>query len=324
MSFIPFARTEGVIFFPILIFVLAWSKQYKSIPFLAIGFLVFSIAGYPIYNDWLWPITQSPYHYDSLYGNGDWNHFIEESPMLFGWPILVLFLFGISKSILSTVTSFHNHKTIISILLAGISIGYFAAHSTVWALGMGGSAGLTRVMAGIAPIIALMALIGFEFLFQKVLSIKQLQIIIPIMLGVFIIIEGTTKHRFPLVLGVEEVVLEDAITYLNENELNHNYIIYFNPEVAFEMDLDHFTTTNSMDRVNNSKFPDSGIPVGTIIIWDAHFGPNEARLKKQILEESIHFIKLKDFQPKHPFQVYSGQDFEVVLYQKIANKEKPF
>jgi Gpi18-like mannosyltransferase len=54
ISLIPFARTEGMMFIVIFIPALLWMKQYKSLPFLLTGFIVFSIAGWPQYHDLFW------------------------------------------------------------------------------------------------------------------------------------------------------------------------------------------------------------------------------------------------------------------------------
>ena len=61
ISLIPFARTEGMMFIILFIFPLIWMKQYKALPFLFTGFIIFSIAGWPMYHDLFWFFTKMPY-----------------------------------------------------------------------------------------------------------------------------------------------------------------------------------------------------------------------------------------------------------------------
>jgi hypothetical protein len=317
ISFIPFARTEGIIFFPLIIMALIFVRHYKSIPFLLTGFIVMSIAGYPVYEDLLWPITKNPYHDSSaLYGHGKLLHFIDYSPDIFGWPIIILFFVGLITSIIYLFKYKLNHTNISLLLIFSISIGYFSAHSFVWAFGMGGSAGLIRVMAGIAPTIALIALLGFHSLFEKLPNIKWIKWSFISIILILILIEGTTKNKFPISQGQEEVVLLQAANYLKNNQLDTNYIIYNNPLNAYLLGLDHFSDSHSRNQLYDNNQPHKDLPTGTIIIWDAHFSPNESGLPKINLEQDSLIKPIKEFKPEHPFQVYGGQEYEVLIFQK--------
>lgn len=316
MGFVPFARSEGVIFFPLLIIALLALKKYKQIPLLAVGFMVMAVAGYPIYGDILWPITKNPYHDASaLYGSGKLLHFVNFSPKLFGWPLISMFGIGVGLGLVRFWKNKVSHISVVWFLLLSVSIGYFAAHSVVWAYGMGGSAGLIRVMAGVAPVMALVALLGFDGLVKLLPNIKGLRLVLVLIMGVVMGVEGTTKPNLPLKQGQEEVVLEKVAAYIKQKNLTNNYMVYFNPVVAYLLELDHFTKVDSRERVADNAKPANGLPQGTVFIWDAHFGPNEGGLAKSVLDESPFFEKVKTFTPEHAFTTFAGQDYEVIIYQ---------
>ena len=117
-------------------------------------------------------------------------------------------------------------------------------------------------------------------------------------------------------MGQEEVVLQEASNYIKAHQLDTNYIIYYNPFNAYLLDLDHFSDAHSRNQLYDNNQPHKDLKSGTIIIWDAHFSPNESGLPKINLEQDSQLIKLKQFKPVHSFQVYGGQQYEVLLFQK--------
>ena len=321
ISFIPFARTEGVIFLPLFFLAYLFLKEYKSIGFLLTGFLLMAIAGYPVYNDWLWPITKNPYHDSSaLYGNGNIWHFIDHSPAIFGWPLIISFGIGLVTLAMSTLKSKSNHLFWITFLIVGCSIGYFMAHSVVWAFGMGGSAGLTRVMAGIIPVLALIGIIGVDYLLKTLKVPSKIINLILGVLAILFVIEGYTKNKFPLVLGQEEVVMLELRDFIESKELTSEFIVYYSPFEAFILGLDHFDGTNSRDRVNNIEVPSTGLKENSIIIWDGHYAPNEGGLPKENLLNDSELELIAEFKPVQPFQSYGGHDYEILVFQKVGEK----
>jgi hypothetical protein len=318
ISFIPFVRTEGAIFIPLMAIALIMVRNYKAIPFLLLGTIAFSIIGFWVFDDLFWIITRLPYSaQSSAYGHGTISHFINKSPTLFGWPILILFGVGILFSITQSVQKKDKHFAAITFLLLTISIGYFSAHSIVWAFGMGSSAGLERVMAGIAPIIALVALIGYDSIIQKIKFSKISPTVITIIIGVILILEGVSKHRLPITLKREEIEISEMADYIKDNKLDTNFIFYSNPTSAYFLNLDHFSHTKSSNYIP-FKGNEREVKSGSLIIWDAHFSPNGNQVPKADLDNNTYYKKLKTVTPKNPFTVYSGQNYEVILYQKLA------
>jgi Gpi18-like mannosyltransferase len=92
ISFIPFARTEGMMFIILFVPAFIWMKQYKSLPFLFTGFIVFSIVGWPFYHDLFWFFTQMPYGSSGseLYGSGSFWYYFRRLDGILYYPLLIL------------------------------------------------------------------------------------------------------------------------------------------------------------------------------------------------------------------------------------------
>lgn len=317
ISFIPFARTEGVIFLPLFGLAFVMLKQYRLLLFLVAGFVVMALIGFPVHKDLLWPITKSPYHDSSaLYGSGSLFHFVKKAPDIFGWPLIAGFLIGIATMIVSVAQKQERKFGCSVFLILGCSMGYFSAHSVVWAFGIGGSAGLTRVMAGIVPLLTLTAVFGFHYFLSRS-NHKKYSFWMNIMIGGVFVIDGYTKNKFPLELISEEKVVASACNYIKDNGLDKEYIVYYSPFEAYLLGLDHFSTHKSRDRVLDNQKPSKGLKKGTIIIWDAHFGPNEGGLSREALlnDSSLHL--LSEFSSKKEAKTNGDPFYEVLVFQKM-------
>ncbi|MGB0390992.1 MAG: hypothetical protein ACPGRC_04855 [Salibacteraceae bacterium] len=315
ISFIPFARTEGIIFFPLFLLALLGLKQYKSVPLLLFGYVLMSLLGYSFMDDIWWPITTMPYGDSSgLYGSGKLIHFVEKSPDIFGWPLIVTFCLGLGAIMAFLVGKFSKKNLAFIFLILSCSIGYFAAHSVVWAFGLGGSFGLIRVISGIIPLVALVSIWGVNML-ANWMKPSYVNVFLGMVTIVFIV-EAFTKREYPIPLGAEEKLYDKVAQFVNDQHLNENYIVYYNPYGAFAMKLDHFSWEDSRNQVYDREMPSSNFPKNTIIVWDAHFSPNEGGLPKQNLFNDDNLTLLKGFQPEHPFDTWKGDPFEILVFQK--------
>ncbi len=99
LSFLPLARTEGVIIIPLFVLAYVLKKEYKAIPFLLAGFFLISISGWPFYDNFFWLITKMPYTGSAkeIYGSGSIFHFIYHTSEILGYFIATLFLIGTIK-----------------------------------------------------------------------------------------------------------------------------------------------------------------------------------------------------------------------------------
>lgn len=321
ISLIPFCRTEGVIFLPLFALAFLVCKHYKALPFLAVGSVGMGIAGAWAHDgDLFWIITRAPYQTtEAFYGTGSFWHFFGYSELIFGLPLQILFALGVlSLSGLWLSAWRDKHRFVQWLLLAATSAGYFLAHSTVWWLGVGASAGLIRVITGIIPVAGVVAL--YPLSLAPIARNSVLQGVVAGTFAVWAFIVPFSTDKFPVELGAEEKVLMQAVHYLEAEELDETYLVYYNPILSIFMDKDPYDLTRSKEGVWDPANPSHDLPEGAIIAWDAHFGPNEGGLPLENLNTDPNLVRLEAFYPEESFEVMGGYTYHVVLFQKQTGK----
>jgi len=321
ISFIPLIRSEGVIFIPLWLAVLGINRSWKLVPLLTTGIVTFSLLGWVSGIGFFWLLTESPYGTAASYGSGEILHFWNYREETFGSVFIFLFFFGFGW-LTSQWKLFMNRSSLSLswLLILASFFGYFAAHSIVWWLGTGSSVGLTRVMLGIVPIGAVIASAST----QATVFIPKGRNIVVYVLAVFTIayqgfysFSGSSALSIPSKWGPEEKVLQAAVDYLRENNLNNNYVVYFNPVVAFMLDLNPFKTEKSRQRIPDRSHPELYIPNGAILLYDNHFGPIEGELDQSTLTESKYYELKRVFATHENHFMSNGDRYLVYVYQKV-------
>ena len=168
ISFCPFVRSEGLILIGTFALYFLAIKQYKILPYLLSGQLLYSLIGWSHFNDFFWVFTKIPYaSMNSPYGSGKALHFAEQLIYVTGVPLLICFIIGLIY--LSYVGIKNYRKNLINThqILLGFLL-FFLAHSLFWYLGIFNSMGLKRVLASVTPLMAIISLYGFNALFEKI------------------------------------------------------------------------------------------------------------------------------------------------------------
>jgi len=305
ISFLPFARNEGFVILPIFLLAFLISRQYKSIPFLLTGFVILSAAGWKYYSDFLWIIHfKAGEGSGDIYGSGRLLHFILSSNEIFGFPILIFFLTGVFYSLKNLYDRSAKRKenlTFVLLILGSFSI-YFAAHSYVWWKGIGGSMGLTRVMGGIVPLAALIAARGMQGVFEE-FKTKKAGFYIFELISISIVIYfpfAKFHHQLPM----------------KTNGLNERLIFFYDPLIPHYMGKDPFDNKSVIEVVSDREHPENAIPEGSLVVWDAHFGPNEGRLPLDRLLKNNSFTLLKKVAPDRPFKTLNDYNYEIYVFER--------
>ncbi|MBW6534633.1 MAG: hypothetical protein K0B11_06465 [Mariniphaga sp.] len=321
LSFLPMVRSEGVVILPVFAVALFLSRSYRSIPFLLIGTVFYSIIGYFVFGDFFWLFNKLPYSLgESLYGSGSLLHFVKHSHSIFGIPLLLLIVAGLLTWGTGILKNFSLQKpnTILFILIAGSWITYFAAHSYVWWKGTGGSLGLTRVMAGIVPLAALTGMKFFEFVSQKIKS-KTIVYGVFTVLAVLQVIMLFSRHNLMLKADPTEQLIKKSTDYIRLNDEGEK-VFYFNPLVIHYLELDPYDTEQCNWWVADKQQPSNTLDWGDLLVWDAHFGPNEGGVQLENLENDPYLGKIKSFYPVEKIVVLGGYDYSVQIFKKSREK----
>lgn len=321
ISFLPYVRTEGIILLPLFFLMALIKKQYSCMPWIMLGTILLTIIGYFYYRDILWLINENPYSGASeIYGKGEWYSFIERYKEISGTPIGILMLIGI---VALTIEAIRQRKVTEELVLIFFPLaGYLAFHSVLWWKGIGSSAGLTRVMAGVAPFIAVMALKGisyFEPFFSKRIIVKSLVVIIP---AIFVIKEPIKIFNPPFRLSPPEQLIKETSDWLKSSEYYNNVIHYYNPLFYHFLELNPYDKERIRELIPDPEKPETEVKLGSIILWDAQLSPNEGRLPLKNLMESNYYKLIKVFRPKDAFKVLGGLDYEIYVFQRVPYHAK--
>jgi hypothetical protein len=323
LSFLPFVRTEAIVFFPVFALAYALTPRGRpAIPFMASGFLVYSFAGWPYYGDPLWVINQMPYRDASdIYGRGELLHFVKRSYRTFGYPLALFFVLGSLRMIADLR---HRGKWSpagllnLLIILLPVCI-YVSAHSYAWWRGVGSSLGLLRVTGAVIPPAAIVGLKGFNLIHRYLKSLRPAAFgLIAITVAVFIY----APFRFypmPIELLPKVALLRQAADWLRTQEYLDRKIYAFDPHLPFFLDIDPYDGERFAYRLPDPEDPGSMVPGGSIIVWDAHFGPNEGRTRLESLLRSTHLSHIGSMAPERPITVLGGYTYEVRIFERMAD-----
>jgi len=294
VSFLPFVRSEGLIVMTAFGLLLLFRRQWKSIPWLLLGHIVYSIVGWFHYEDILWVFTKIPYaSTNSLYGQGDLFHFVHQLPFVIGVPgvlflgvgVVVLFIRLIKKQF---------HPELHVLVLYGF-LSYFVAHSLFWYLGIFNSMGLNRVLLGVMPFIAIIGTIGLNRVITLTKN-KRIQNVGAIVFALAILTfpvwdnPSAVHWKRDMNLSGEQQVAKKAGLYAQKAANESNRFLYLPPYLSMVLELDHFNHARRAD-INPVTF--TQVRKGDILIWDNWFSVVDAQVTQKMIEESGLFQKMK-------------------------------
>lgn len=335
ISFLPFVRTEGNLLLPLFFLVLLFRRKYFYIPLLAFGTLLYSFIGWLYYNDWLWIMSQNPYNGNNreFYGHGPFMYFINGNYYIWGNALTILLVVGILALFYKGFVFLkdkNNEKNQFYIeelfLIFGIATVYFFAHTLMWWKGWANSLGLIRVLAGIVPCAALVFLRGLNVIMLPFIKkIRLIEMTILALLLFWVIKNPFEQHYYPFRLGKEEAVLKKAADWYKQSAFTDKQMYYIYPIFAHFIDVDPFNTDKFKELwglyPGINEWGIDVVPDSTIVIWDAHFGPNECQIPLDSILNDTRFENIAVFKPDTPFTTLGGYPFEVYIFMKL-NKPK--
>lgn len=319
ISFSHLVRTEGIFIIPVFGLYFLIIKQYRHIPWLFVGTVVYSIIGYFHFKDIFWLITRMPYTgAKDLYGTGAFTHFFKLAPKLFGNISVIFILLGILTLLVKRLIL--NMKKVndeIVLILLPFFI-YFFAHVMMWWSGIGNSLGMHRYVVAIVPLGAILALIGFDML--KTQLDNRIKTPIPgyllTIVIVILFVNQPFKHlyNFPYKLDGMEKVMYEASNFIKDNNLNENKIFYNDPAFFYFIGFNPYDTLQSQSLAFKPYERKEIVKPGEIVIWDGHFTALR-KIDLDSLKASPLYDEVGTFEPKNPFKIFDT-DYRVVVFQR--------
>lgn len=316
ISFLPFVRSEGLIIIGVFGIYLLWKKQWKPIPFLLFGSIIYSVAGYFVHHDLLWIFTKIPYaELSSTYGSGKLFHFGDQLMYVVGIPVYFLFWIGLISIIRRTVLMKISPEELILIFI-GFAC-FFIAHSLFWYFGIFNSMGLKRVLIGVMPLAAIIALQGFNLITEEILGGKRVLRLIfqGLFIGYIVLFPFTSnpaaiKWKTDMMLGQDQQSAQKSADFIISTAGSDYRIICAHPYLSEALDLDWFDQSKRLDltRANIDK-----MQAGDYIIWENWFAVVESKISIEDLDNNAGLIKL--------FNIKTEQKGREVIYAIYTKNE---
>ena len=217
------------------------------------------------------------------------------------------------------IKSLKDNSFVLFVLIAGSWMIYFAAHSYVWWKGTGGSLGLIRVMGGILPLAVLTAMKSFDYTLKKKAAKKPITAIYFLFAVAQIVLFFTQNKILPQADPTEQLLKKTA-QYIRSNE-DVKRIFYYNPMIIHFLELDPYDS-EQCNWWTDKMQPSNSMNWGDLLVWDAHFGPNEGGVKAETLEHDPYLQKIKSFYPVEKITVLGGYDYAIHIYEKVKLKDR--
>ena len=314
ISFLPFVRSEGLIILSVFTFYLLLKKEWKLLPLLLVGNVLYSITGFFIYHDFLWVFNEIPYaRLSSNYGSGSLSHFVVQLLYVIGIPIYILFWIGILSICRDSISKKSSLEFQILIFLGFLS--FFIAHTLFWYFGIFNSMGLKRVLISVAPLISIIALIGFnlitESLFLHKNTLRKISggiIVFAIILFPFTQNKAAINWQKELCLTEDQNIANRVSDYLKKLPQHDQCYFFDNPFLSEGLLLDPFDSTKKMEL---TKDVISLARSGDILIWENWYAPVEHGVTKEFLDTNTELINLYNKN-----SLNNGQDVLYSVYQR--------
>jgi hypothetical protein len=307
ISFLPFVRSEGLIICAVFALYFLYRRQYKVVPLLLTGHLIYSVAGYFVYHNLLWVFTAIPYAtLKSIYGHGSLFHFLDQMTFVAGIPIYVFFYLGLVWFIYKVAKRQIQSTEVFLVLYPFIT--FFVAHSLFWYFGIFGSMGLSRVLVGVMPLACLIALNGFNMLtgFFKQTNLRlTIQFVFIAYLIIFPFSKNNTSVDFKrdMALDIPQQKAQILGKYLNKN-YPHNRLVSSYPYLFMVTQRDYFDLKARIDP--NLQSIKTVVP-NDVVVWDPWF----CSLSPQEIESTPGLEK------KWQLKDREGNKSIFIVYQKI-------
>lgn len=310
IGFLPLIRTEGIFFLPLFGIAFLFLRNYKAILFIGLGGLIYSFIGWIVIGDFLWLIHQLPYGGSKVYPDGTFWHYVSAYDMITGTAMGWTFLVGLLLLPLYLMrTQLTKTQKLVVLLTLGCLTLYFGLHSFLWWKGLAGALGLNRIMAAITPLMVMIMWFGLQSL-ANVISNKKIAAVA--LTGLAILCLYTVpavpllvpKYQMP-----ETAVMQKAVKWLQDSPYADVQWNTYSPVTAFLGDRDPYDTKQIFRVHHPMQFPK-----GSILIWDAHFGPNEGQTPLDTLRNDLYLLEIQRFVPDAPFTVLGGLDYEIRIF----------
>ncbi|MBH8570686.1 hypothetical protein KB206_17470 [Microvirga sp. STS02] len=299
VSFLPFARSEGFILIGLWVVYLAWQRQWRSLPLVLLGYVLYTAIGAVAFGELGWVFGHNPYGTISAYGHGEWSHFLRNIPNLLGWVLTVLFGLGGARMVRDLGQPARRELPLFPaelLLIYGSITVFVAAHTIFWAMGLFNSAGLARVLAGIAPLAAVVALNGLALLTEWArteTARRRIQLVatVAVVGWLFTGARNAIRPARDFSRAPDQELAQRAAAWLHQAYAGQPLppIAFEAPYVAPALGVDPFDAARCPPLTKDWHPILETLPVNSLIVWDDVYAQTEAHIPLEMLQQDPAF-----------------------------------
>ncbi len=244
-SFLPFCRSEAQVFLLFFFVFAILNKSWKLTPLLLAGYIIYALVGSLYLESPLW-IFEVPYNpTGSVYGHGEWLHYIKLMTSMLGLPFMLLAVLGLFQFFRKAFIQ-RNFKWKSELwLVHGIFFSLLVGHTVVWALGIYGSAGLSRTLITVFPLLWLIMLDGVILLKDyssqlfKVKAFVLPTFILLVQFGwIFSTSDASSYYNAHLKRNSEDYFIQNEIgSYIKQNYPEYEHFVIDKPYMALALGI---------------------------------------------------------------------------------------
>lgn len=330
LSFMPFSRPEYLGFAPFVLSWLIYRGQWRWSPLILVGHLIYGVLGWIFLGDPLWTINRDPYTgAGSIYGSGDPLHFVDHAQEIYGVPLVACM--GLSIICLAylwyTQPKERGHLALLTVLCLLPTMAIGAIHSILWWQGWKGSLGLVRVLATTAPIISMFTLWCVVRVANEWFTTRAGRTLAVASGGGlyfwWAVNSFLTIQPIPVQTDTTGRFLSEVSRKALDAMVDGSRLIYFHPQVAYFADMDPWDEDRALRSWGlDPSAPMMGMRAGDVLVWDAHFGPNEGRTQLKTLLDRTDLDLVEVCVPWERMQVLGGHVFEAYLFVARPSKSR--
>lgn len=299
----PFARSEGMLVLVMAFVLLICYGQWRKIPFLLIPFLLFSIAGAVLLDDFLWYFNNNPYGHGS-YGKGSPWHYLENIPYWLSPDMLCLVPVAVFGAMIIRNRKLYTSDRLLFSAFLGLFLLIVAAHSWFWYRGTMSSLGLLRLATLGMPAGVLVLLICCNAVTRELSAIPKLVALIAI--TCYSVHFNYTGGK-PLKPNVFEKILIEAG---KEAAALNGPVYYRHPLIGWSVGNRVNVLAIHLDDNVLNKLPDK-----SYIIRDPQTGPVEFGLTFDVIKKHPELKLISIIKADGEYSVYTNEPCEIRIYQ---------
>ena len=322
-SLTPFSRPEFIAFVPCVILWLAYREQWKALPWLGAGTLVYALAGWLLLGDALWYLHNDPYgNGPSMYGHGDPWTFIRQLDDVTGRPLMVMAAAGLLAIPYLIVREGARRIAPLMLLCVLPTFLILVLHMYLWGKGIKGSAGILRVISTAVPMLALFASAVLALLFER-LAIRQRYAArwlpaVVVTVAVWAFVDMSQRDLLPIPKNEDESALrrvaEHIVTELGPEEK----LFTTHPFMGLVCDTDPYDTSRYEMAYGAPAL--RCMEQGDILFWDSELGPNESGLPFDRLWNDSALTLIAFDEPTRGHKVIRGVYYELFAFKRSPSR----